>query len=112
MNDETDAVTFSGHFSITPRLKATDSMMLALHIRELAALRSTACPWRVAGCGSVVIAREAISTSDDYDTWVAIINRWLADRGYELGGFVCFRGQHPGDEGVVTYDARLVLMRL
>jgi hypothetical protein len=64
MNDDTDAVTFSGHFSITPRLKATDSMMLSLYMRELA-LQTTTCPWRVAGCGSVVIARPQHGRASD-----------------------------------------------
>ena len=111
MSDEINAIAFSGHFTITPRLKATDEMMLALHIREIEQ-HSARCPWRVAGCGSVVIAREAITTSECYDTWILNINRWLATRGYELGGFVRFRGPDPGDEGVITYDAHVVIMRL
>ena len=110
MNDDVDAVTFSGHFSITPRLKATDGMMLSLHIGQLEE-RSSTCPWRVAGCGTTIIASEARTTSAYYDVWLWILNRWLAARGYELGGFVRFRGNEPGDEGVITYDARIVLMR-
>ena len=110
MNEHVDAVTFSGHFSITPRLKATDGMMLSLQIRQLED-RSSTCPWRVAGCGTAVVAREAITTGTYCDVWLWILNRWLAARGYELGGFVRFRGSEPGDEGVITYDARIVLMR-
>ena len=111
MTDDASTVTFSGQFTITPRLKATDGMMLALHLRQLEK-RRTSCPWRVAGCGSIVVAREATVASDDFDAWIAVINHWLTAHGYELGGFVCFRGQYPGDQGVITYDARLILMRL
>jgi len=111
MIDDTSTVAFNGHFKITPRLKATDGMMLALHLRQLEK-RSTPCPWRVAGCGSIVVARAAIVASDDFATWIAVINHWLTAHGYELGGFVCFRGQDQSDEGVITYDARLILMRL
>ena len=111
MIDDNSTVTFSGQFTITPRLKATDGMMLALHLRQLEK-RSTRCPWRVAGCGSIVVAREAVVASDDFDTWIAVINHWLTAHGYELGGFVCFRGQDPSDQGVITFDARLFLMRL
>ena len=111
MKDKVDAVAFSGHFTIKPRLKDTDGMMLALHIRE-EEQRSEPCPWHVAGCGTVVVAREAMTTSKYYDVWVLMINGWLAAHGYELGGFVCFRGREPGDEGIVAYDARLILMRL
>jgi hypothetical protein len=109
MIDDTSTVTLSGHFTITPRLKATDGMMLALHLRQLEK-GSTSCPWRVAGCGSLVIAREAIFASDDLDTWIAVINHWLTTHGYELGSFVCFRGQDPSDQGVITYDGRVVLL--
>jgi hypothetical protein len=111
MTDDASTVTFSGQFTITPRLKATDGMMLALHLRELEA-PSTTCPWRAAGCGSIVVAREATVASDDFDAWIAVINHWLTAHGYELGGFVCFRGKDPSDQGVITYDARLILMRL
>jgi hypothetical protein len=111
MNDDGDAVALSGHFTIAPRLKATDEMMLALHICEVEQ-HSAPCPWRVAGCGTVVVAREAIATSDSYDAWISIINRWLLAGGYELGSFVRFRGRDPGDEGVITYDGRIVLIRL
>ena len=34
MNNGIDEVALSGHFSITPRLKATDGMMLNLYLRE------------------------------------------------------------------------------
>ena len=110
MDYDIDEMAFSGHFTITPRLKATDGMMLALHIREVEQHYSP-CPWRVAGCGTIVVALEAITTTDCYDAWVLTINRWLAAHGYELGGFVRFRGREPEDEGVITYDARIVLMR-
>ena len=111
MDYDVDETAFSGHFTITPRLKATDGMMLALHICEVEQ-HSSSCPWRVAGCGTLVIAREAIATSDRYDAWISLINRWLAVRGYELGGLVRFRGRDPGDEGVITYDGHIVLIRL
>lgn len=111
MNDDLGGMIFSGAFSVTPRLKATDAMLLALHIHEVEQ-RTSACPWRVAGCGTVVVAREAITVSDDYDVWTWIVNRWLAARGYELGGFVCFHGRDAGDEEIITFDARVVLMRL
>ncbi len=111
MNNGIDEVALSGHFSITPRLKATDGMMLTLYLRE-AEDQIDPCPWRVAGCGTEVVPREAVTTNAFIDTWLWIINRWLDARGYELGGLVRFRGSEAGDEGVITYDARYVLMRL
>ncbi|MGB8264803.1 MAG: hypothetical protein WCE44_00585 [Candidatus Velthaea sp.] len=57
-----------------------------------------------------MVPREPVTTNDFIDTWLWIINRWLAEHGYELAGLVRFRGPEAGDEGVITYDARFVLM--
>ncbi len=66
MNNGIDEVALSGHFSITPRLKATDGMMLNLYLRE-AENQIASCPWRIAGCGTEVVPREPVTTNDFID---------------------------------------------
>ncbi len=69
MSNGIEEVALSGHFSITPRLKATDGMMLTLYLRE-AEDQIDPCPWRVAGCGTEVVPREAVTTNAFIDTWL------------------------------------------
>lgn len=106
-----ETLRFSGEFSIAPVLSHADRLLLVLYLEEDAGERGQ-CPWAISTAGDAVMPREAVTESEHYDTWLWSINQWLETRAYELTGLVRFRGADPGDEGVLTYDGRHVLMRL